>query len=259
MEYQRIIFEKKDGIGKVTLNNPKRLNALDMVMREELNIVLSRVAADREIKVLIMTGSGKAFCAGGDITVWESMTASAGRDRMKAGPQHIIHSMMDLEKPIIAAVNGAAAGAGFNIALAADIIIAADNARFQQSFAKMGLVPDLGGFYNLPLRVGVARAKEIMMTARLIDAYEADRMGLVERVVPAEQLMQEVSALATTFVTGPVRTYAMIKAALNLWPMNVRAYMEMEANMQAIAFSTKDFEEGRKAFLEKRKPIFTGE
>jgi len=97
------------------------------------------------------------------------------------------------------------------------------------------------------------------MTARLIDAYEADRMGLVERVVPAEQLMQEVSALATTFVTGPVRTYAMIKAALNLWPMNVRAYMEMEANMQAIAFSTKDFEEGRKAFLEKRKPIFTGE
>lgn len=259
MAYERLLFEKKDNIATVTMNNPARMNALDMIMRAELRSLLADVAADREIKVLVLTGAGKAFCAGGDITSMEGETAPSGRDRMKAGAQHIIRLMMELEKPIIAAVNGVAVGAGMNIALAADMIIAADNARFQQSFVKIGLIPDLGGFYSLSLRIGVPRAKEVMMTARFIDAKEADSLGLVNRVVPPEQLMQEAQSLAATLAAGPGRAYAMIKAALNLWPMNLQSYLEIEANMQAIAFVTKDFDEGRRAFLEKRKPEFTGE
>lgn len=259
MTYQSIIFEKKDNIGTITMNNPAKMNALDQVMRKELRSLLGEVATDREVKVLIITGAGKNFCAGGDISTMEGITAPAGRDLMKAGAQYIIRMMTELEKPIIAAVNGAAAGAGFNIALAADMIIAADNARFQQSFVKLGLIPDLGGFYSLALRVGAPRAKEIMMTGRFIDAKEADSLGLVNRVVHAEQLMQEAQSLAANLAAGPSRAYAMIKAALNLWPMNLQAYLEMEANMQAVAFATKDFDEGRRSFIEKRKPIFTGE
>jgi len=260
MAFERMIFEKKDHVAVMTMNNPERMNALDLPMRAEFKAIMGEVAADREVKVLILTGAGgRAFCAGGDITSMEGETAPTARDRMKYSSQPVVRLMMDLEKPIIAAVNGVAAGAGFNIAMAADMIIAADHVRFQQSFTKIGLIPDLGGFYTLSLRVGVPRAKEIMMTGRFIEAKEAEAIGLVNKVVAQDQLMAEAQALASTLANGPGRAYAMIKAALNLWPMNFQAYLEMEANMQAIAFATKDFDEGRRSFLEKRKPKFTGE
>jgi 2-(1,2-epoxy-1,2-dihydrophenyl)acetyl-CoA isomerase len=259
MSYETLLIEKKDHVATVTFNRPKQMNALDLVMREELKEVLADLKADSQVKVLILTGAGdKAFCAGGDIGTMANVTAPAARDRLRSVGL-ITKMMADMEKPIIAAVNGVAVGAGMNIALAADMIIASETARFRETFANIGLIPDLGGFYTLSVRVGMPRAKELMMTARFIEAKEAEAIGLINRIVPPDQLMKEVNALAANLAKGPSRVYGMIKTAMNLWPMNLQTYMELEANMQAVAFATKDFDEGRRSFLEKRKPEFTGE
>jgi 2-(1,2-epoxy-1,2-dihydrophenyl)acetyl-CoA isomerase len=258
MEYKTIILEKKDKIAKITLNIPDRLNALDLVMRAELKDAFIDIGRDPDVRVVLITGAGKAFCAGGDVGTMEGVTAPAARDRLK-NVQKLILLMTELEKPIIAAVNGFATGAGLHIALAADILIASENAKFRESFAMIGLIPDLGGFYFLPLRVGVLKAKELMLTGRLFDAQEAESIGLVNKVVPHGELEKEVMDLAHALAQGPSRAYAMIKSALNLWPMSLQAFLELEANLQSVAFATRDFDEGRRAFLEKRKPIFTGE
>ena len=258
MSYGEIIFEKRNKIAKVTLNRPESLNALNLTMRKEVKSALAEIAGDKDVRVMILTGAGKAFCAGGDITTMAGVKAPAGRDRLKDG-SNLVCMMMEMEKPIIAAVNGFAVGAGMHVAIAADFIIAANNARFRESFVNIGLIPDWGGFYNLPLRIGVAKAKEYMMTAKWIEANEAESMGLVNKVVSPENLMEAAESFATTLANGPARAYAMIKSGLNQAPMTFRQVLEMEANLQAIAFETKDFDEGRTAFLEKRKPNFTGE
>jgi len=258
MVYETLLFKKKDKIATVILNRPDQLNALDMVMRKELQSVLTEITNDKTIRVLILTGAGKAFCAGGDIKVMSSHKAPAGRDRIKFS-QQFIRLLLDMEKPVIAAVNGFAVGAGFSIALAADIIIASENAKFRESFVNIGLIPDLGAFYTLPLRVGIPRAKELMLTGRVIDAKEAESMGLVSRVVAQDKLIAETESLAAILADGPPRIHAMIKSTLNLGPMNSTAYLELEANMQSIAFETDDYAEGIRAFLERRKPVFTGE
>jgi 2-(1,2-epoxy-1,2-dihydrophenyl)acetyl-CoA isomerase len=258
MAYDTIRVERKEGIATVTLNRPQQMNALDLVMRKELISALTDLSGDASVRVLVLTGAGKAFCSGGDITTMDGVTAPAGRDRMKYVHQ-IIRLMMEMPKPVIASINGVAVGAGLNVALAADIVIASENARFRESFVNIGLIPDFGGLYTLPLRVGLPKAKELMMTGRMIEAQEAESMGLVSRVVPHDLLKEETDKLAAVFAQGPTRVYAMIKSALNLWPMSLQAYLELEANMQGIAFATKDFEEGKKAFRERRKPVFTGE
>ena len=257
MSYETIILTIQGPIARITMNIPDKLNPLDLVMREELKDAFRIVGADKAIRVVVITGAGKAFCAGGDITTMASLTAPSGRDRLK-NVQELIRLMTALEKPIIAAVNGFATGAGLHIALACDIIVASEKAKFRESFVAIGLIPDMGGFYFLPLRVGVPKAKELMMTARLFDAQEAAAMGLVNKVVPHEELEKEVDALADQLANGPARAYAMIKSPLNLWPANLQILMEVEANQQAIAFTTEDFDEGRRSFLEKRKPHFTG-
>lgn len=258
MEYKTIIVEKKEKIAKVILNLPDSFNALDLVMREELKDAFTGFSLDQDIKVVTITGAGKAFCAGGDVTTMKGVTAPAARIRLK-NVQKLIWLMRNLEKPVIAAVNGFATGAGLHIALACDLIIASENAKFRESFMMIGLIPDMGGFYSLPLRVGVAKAKELMFTGRLFDAREAESIGLVNKVVPHSELEKEVTDLAETLAQGPATVFAMIKSALNLWPMNFEASLELEANLQSVAFATKDFDEGRRAFLEKRKPEFTGE
>ena len=258
MSFKTLILERKTKIGAITLNRPERMNALDPTMREELQSVLGELAEDRQIRLVTITGAGKAFCAGGDIKSWEGITAPTGRDRVKKGSQ-IIKKIMEMEKPIIASVNGVAVGAGLHIALACDIIIAGEKARFQESFVNLGLIPDLGGFFNLSLRVGVPKAKELMLTGRMVEAKEAESIGLVNRVVAQEKLTQEVESLAAMMAEGPARAYGMIKSALDLWPMSRQAYLELEANLQAIAWVSKDFTEGKQAFLERRKPTFSGE
>jgi 2-(1,2-epoxy-1,2-dihydrophenyl)acetyl-CoA isomerase len=258
MDYETIILEKKNKIAKITFNMPETLNFLDLIMREELKDALTNISNDQAVKVVTMTGSGKAFIAGSDLKTMERITAPAGRDRLK-NVQKIIRLMTDLEKPIIAGVNGFATGAGLHIAIASDIVIASEEAKFREAFIMVGLIPDMAGFYFLPLRVGLPKAKELMFTGRLIEAKEAESMGLVNKVVPHSSLETEVMELAQNLADGPIRAYAMIKSALNLWPLNLQAFLELEANLQSVAFATQDFDEGRRAFLEKRKPKFTGD
>jgi 2-(1,2-epoxy-1,2-dihydrophenyl)acetyl-CoA isomerase len=258
VEYTTILTEKKDGILKITLNLPDKLNALDLVMREELKDAFLDARNDKSIKVVVVTGAGKAFCAGGDITTMQGIEPPAGRDRLK-NVQQLVRLMVELEKPVIASVNGFATGAGLHIALACDMIIASEKAKFRESFVMIGLIPDMAGFYFLPQRIGLPRAKELMMTGRMLNAEEASSMGLVNRVVPHEELEKETMELAQQLAKGPGRAYAMIKSALNLWPASLQTLMEVEANLQAVAFATKDFDEGRQAFLDKREAKFTGE
>jgi 2-(1,2-epoxy-1,2-dihydrophenyl)acetyl-CoA isomerase len=257
MESEYLLFEKKNHIAKVSLNIPETKNALNLKVREELLEVLETLRDDDSLRVLILTGTGGTFCAGGDIRTMEGVTPVAGRIRLKKG-QRLIKSMVELEKPVIAAVNGTAAGAGVSLALASDIVIASEGARFFVSFARIGLTPDWGQYYFLPLRVGIAKAKEMMLTGDPIGAEEAARIGMINRVVPQESLEREAFALAERLSHGPTQSYAMIKAALNRWPASLENFLEMESAMQAVAFGSEDFEEGRKAFLEKRTPRFQG-
>ena len=257
MEHGKVIFEKENRIAKINLNIPETMNALSLDVRLELLDVFTGVRDDDSIRVVVLTGSGKAFCAGGDIRTMEGVTAVAGRLRLKEG-QRLIKAMNELEKPIIAAINGVAAGAGLSIALASDILIASERAKFILSFVKVGLVPDWGEFYFLPLRVGIARAKELMFSGDDIDAKEAERIGLINKVVPHEKLEEEALSLATRLARGPSQAYAMIKSALNMWPASLGAFLELESAMQGIALSSQDADEGRSAFLEKRKPTFEG-
>ncbi len=257
MDFKYILFEIKDHIAKVILNIPEKLNALNLEVRAELLEAFGLVGGDDSIKVVVITGMGKAFCAGGDVSTMEGITPVAGRLRLKSG-QRLVKTMVELEKPIIGAINGITAGAGVSIALACDILIASEEARFVLPFTKLGLVPDWGQFYFLPLRVGIARAKELMFTGDMINAAEAERMGLVNRIVLGRKVVEEAMAFAERLARGPSQSYAMIKAALNRWPASLESFLELESTMQAVAFSSKDFDEGRKAFLEKRKPEFTG-
>lgn len=258
MSYKNILFEKQNQIAKITLNIPGKRNALNLEIRLELLEVLRELSDDSSIKVVVITGAGKAFCSGGDIGTMEGVTPVGGRVRLKKG-QRLIKAMVEMEKPLIASVNGIAAGAGLSMALACDFIIASEEAKFTVPFVRIGLVPDWGLYYFLPLRVGVSKAKELMFLGETIDAQEAGRIGLVNRVVAAERLQEEVYSLGRRLADGPGQAYSMIKAALNRWPSSLEAFMEMESTMQAVAFSSQDFKEGRKAFLERREPKFTGE
>jgi len=257
MAFDTILFEKDNHVAKITLHIPETKNALSLEMRAELIELFREIADDASVNVVVLTGSGNAFCSGGDIRTMEGIAAIPARIRLKKG-QRLIKAMTELEKPIIGAINGIAAGAGVSIALACDILIASENAKFTVSFVKVGLIPDWGQYYFLPQRVGLARAKELMFTGDVIDAHEAERIGLINRIVLPDKLEEEASSLARRFATGPGQAYAMIKAALGRWPANLETFLEMESTMQAVAFSSEDFDEGRRGFLEKRKPTFHG-
>jgi 2-(1,2-epoxy-1,2-dihydrophenyl)acetyl-CoA isomerase len=258
MAFETILFEKDNHIAKITLNIPDKLNPVNLAMRPELLEAFSAISEDDSIKVVVVTGAGRAFSSGGDIRDMRGVDPVPGRNRLKKA-QGFIKAMLGLEKPIIGAINGVTAGAGVSTALACDFIIASERAKFMLAFVRIGLVPDLGAFYLLPLRVGVARAKELMMTGDSIDAWEAERIGMVNKVVPHEKLEEEVYALADRFAHGPGQSYAMIKAALNRWPASLESFFEIESGMQAVAFSSEDSHEGRQAFMEKRKPEFRGQ
>lgn len=257
MEYKYLLFEKKDRIARISLNIPETKNALNLDLREELLSLLTGLRDDDAVHVVILTGTGTAFCAGGDLRTMEEVTPVAGRIRLKRG-QRLIKSMVELEKPVIAAINGTAAGAGVSLALASDMVVASEEAKFFITFSRIGLIPDWGQYYFLPLRVGITKAKELMITGDPIDAAEAARIGLINRVVPHDRLETEVYSLAERLAHGPTQSYAMIKAALNRWPASLDTFLEMESTMQAVLFNSDDFKEGRRAFFEKRAPRFKG-
>ncbi|MFZ0930849.1 MAG: enoyl-CoA hydratase-related protein [Syntrophobacteraceae bacterium] len=256
-EYKSLLVEKSGRVLKICLNKPESRNALDMEMGAELKKVLGSLSEDPQIRALILTGVGKAFCAGGDIRAMQvRMPDLAGRKRLKDF-HGWLKTLINLEIPVIAAVNGVAAGAGCSLAMACDVIFAAEDARFIHSFIKVGLIPDGGSLYFLPRMVGLPRAKELMFSGRAIEASEALTIGLVNKVVPADQLMPTVEELAGELAQGAGKAIALTKRLLNLsMSSDLESILEFEALAQDICFSAEDFNEGRKAFLEKRKPVF---
>jgi enoyl-CoA hydratase/carnithine racemase len=263
MTYKCLLYEVKDGIATLTLNRPERLNALGDTLREDLFDALSRGSADPEVRVIIVTGAGKGFCAGGDVKAMNE-AREAGRERslmekIAPGRDRTVLVMREAPQPIIAAVNGAAAGAGMNLALGCDIRIASTAAKFSQAFVKRGLHPDWGGTYFLPRLVGMARACELTFTGDVIDAAEALRIGLVSQVVPPEELMPAVHVLARKIAAGPPVAIRLAKRALyRNAESGLREALEFETFAQNACFETEDAREGIRAFVEKRAPVFRG-
>ena len=263
MTYKCLLYETKDGIATLTLNRPERMNALGDTLREDLLDAITRTAADPEVRVAIITGSGKAFCAGGDVKAMNEAKAT-GRERPlldKIAPSRdrTLLAMRDAPQPIIAAVNGAAAGAGMNLALACDIRLASTAAKFAQAFVRRGLHPDWGGTYFLPRTVGMARAAELIFTGDVIDAGEALRIGLVSRVLSPEELMPAALELARKIAAGPPIAIRLAKRALDRnAESDLRSALEFETFAQNACFDTEDAREGIRAFVEKRAPVFRG-
>ena len=261
MSPTHILYEITDRVAVVTLNRPEVMNAFGGTMREDLLQMLQQAEADKRVRCIVITGAGKAFCAGGDIASMAEMQAkndaSIIPQRMKVGGQ-VVNLIRSMSKPVIAAVNGAAAGAGVNLALACDMRFAAQSARFSESFVKIALVPDWGGTYLLTQLVGTAKAMELMMSGDRIDAAEALRLGILNRVCPDNTFRDEVMTFARQLANGPASTLAHIKRATYVGATGTLSdALQCEAQAQELVFLSDDAREGMRAFLEKRAPKFS--
>ena len=263
MTYKCLLYEVKDGVATLTLNRPERMNALGDTLRADFLDAITRTGADPDVRVMIVTGAGKAFCAGGDVKAMNE-AKETGRERPlldKIAPSRdrTLLAMRDAPQPIIAAVNGAAAGAGMNLALGCDLRLASSAARFSQAFVKRGLHPDWGGTYFLPRAVGTATAAELIFTGDVIDAAEAIRIGLVSRVLPPEELMPATLELARKIASGPPIAIRLAKRAIyRNAESDLRSALEFETFAQNACFDTEDAREGIRAFVDKRTPVFRG-
>lgn len=263
MVHQFIIVDFAAGVTRITLNRPDVLNSFNAQMARELRGALDDARADKTVRAVLITGAGRAFCAGQDLSDVPASTEGEAADlglHLRGTYNALIKAMRKLEVPVVCAVNGVAAGAGANLAIACDIVLASENASFIQSFSKVGLIPDSGGTFFLPRIIGLPRATALMMTADKIDARRAYEIGMVYRVCTAETLQDDAMALATQLAAMPTRGLGLTKRALNASLTNdLDAQLELEADLQTEAGRTHDFAEGVRAFLEKRKPNFTGE
>lgn len=249
--------EKQGPVTILTLSYPERRNALSMSLREKLGAALSKALADETCRVMVLTGEGDHFCSGGDISSFEGVNSINGRKRMQKTHQ-MVRLLMSSEKPIIAAVEGHAAGAGMCVAANCDIVVASTEAKFTCSFNKIGLLPDLGGLWSIPQRMGLGRAKLMLMTGRMIDAQTAQQQGLVEELCPPGTARDTAIKLAQEIALTAPLTNGLTKSALARGPMNVDELLNLEVELQSILFGSEDFIEGKTAFLEKRKPQFRG-
>jgi 2-(1,2-epoxy-1,2-dihydrophenyl)acetyl-CoA isomerase len=264
VEYEEIAYEVRDGVGWLRLRRPDKLNALTTRMAEEALDALTAARDDEEVRCLVITGEGRGFCAGQDLTEFTGGDGSGGApldvaEHLRSGYNRMIAAIVELPMPVVAAVNGVAAGAGLSLALACDVRIASDAARFLQAFVKIGLVPDSGSNWLLPRVVGYAKALELSITGDQIDAAEALRIGLVNRVVPAEEFESAVTEYAERMAQAPTRAIAATKELMGQsLRLTLAETLEREAVTQADLANSPDFAEGVQAFLEKRPPIFTG-
>lgn len=257
MEETVVLYEKIDGIAKITLNRPKALNAMNGELVKCLTARLSEAEADRDVRVIVLTGLGKGFCAGGDLSYLKELTNVIEARAFITEVGALVSQIQNIAKPVIAMVNGVAAGAGFNLAIACDIVFASDTARFAQSFVKVGLVPDCGGMYLLPKIVGIHKAKELMFTADLIGADKANELGIINRIVAGDQLEEETMAFAKKLLASAPIALGMVKKTLNgMEDMTLDNWLLHEADMQTLCMQTEDHREGIAAFLEKRAPQF---
>ena len=260
MSQSQILYEITDRVGTLTLNRPEVMNAFGGTMREDLLQMLRQAEADKNVRCVVITGAGRAFCAGGDIASMAEMQAkneaSVIPQRMKVGGQ-VVNLIRSMAKPVIAAVNGAAAGAGVNLALACDMRFAAQSAHFSESFVKIALVPDWGGTYLLTQLVGTAKAMELMMSGNRIDAAEALRIGIVNRVIPDDTFREDVIIFARQLASGPANTLAHIKRATYIGATGTLSdALKYEEQAQESVFLSDDAREGIRAFLEKRTAKF---
>lgn len=262
MNLEHILLEKVDHIATITLNRPEKMNAFGGLMRQEIVDVLDDVANDPEVRVVIITGAGKAFCTGGDVTEFASGTQQA-LSKQTPSERHAMSKAVlainSMEKPVIASVNGVAAGGGCNLALACDIIIASEKARFGQVFTRRGVHPDWGGIYFLPRLVGYAKAAELIFTGEVIGAEEAFRIGLVNKLVLHEQLVSATHELAERIAKNAPIPIAFAKRGLqNFHRWDLSQAVDYEAYVLEVVMKTEDITEGFSAFLEKRDPMFKG-
>ena len=260
MGYQTLLVERAGAFATITLNRPEARNAIDLVMRQELLSAMDEVEADEAARVLILTGAGGHFCAGGDVKSMRErrLTAAEGRARVESLNRMVLR-LVDFPRPTIAMVDGYAVGAGTNLALCCDLVVASDRARFGELFNKIGLVPDGGGTWLLSRLVGLARAKELIFTGEVFDAAEAARIGLVNRVVPAAELAAATRALAERIAIGPPNVLRLAKHMVNrAATTDLAAALDLEAYSQGLSIAADDHQEGIAAFFEKRPPKFTG-
>ena len=261
MAYRFILFEVDQGVARITLNRPDVLNSIHTAMSGEIRDALDRAEREREIRALLLTGTGRGFCAGQDLDeVRPGATTGDFAAHVRTVYNPLVRALRALEKPVVCAVNGVAAGAGANLALACDLVLAAEEASFVESFAKIGLVPDTGGSFFLPRLVGMARATALTMLAEKITAQQAVEIGLIYRVCPAATLQDEASKLAVYLAAQPTFGLGLTKRLLNAAGANdLDAQLELEAELQGAAGRSADYAEGVAAFLAKRKPVFTGQ
>jgi 2-(1,2-epoxy-1,2-dihydrophenyl)acetyl-CoA isomerase len=262
MNYSTIQFNKQDGYAVLTLSRPDSLNSFNQQMHQEVKDAFKLVRNDDEIRCLLITGAGRAFCAGqdlGDRTVTSSEQAPDLGESVENNYNPLIRAIMTLEKPIVCAVNGVAAGAGASIALACDIVLAAKSASFVQAFSKIGLVPDSGGTFNLPRALGLPRAKALALLGSKISAEQAENWGLIWQSVKDEELQQEALALVTHLASQPTMALGKIKILLNQSFNNpLHHQLELEKDAMRLLGQTQDYKEGVSAFMEKRLPSFRG-
>lgn len=259
MNYETIILERKGSIATITLNRPEKLNALNIKMIEELESAVLRILKDRSVRVLVITGAGRGFCSGADVSDMAQAPAPVETRYLTQTAHKIILALANLEKPVIAKVNGVAVGIGFSLALSADMIIASEKAQFGVIFSRIGLIPDGGSLFHLPRLVGPAKAKELIFTAKMFDAKEAERIGLINKAVPADALDNEVDTLTKQLAEGPTVAFGIAKKIINKGlSMDLSSVLECEAFGQTIAGTTEDAREGVMAFLEKRTAEFKG-
>jgi 2-(1,2-epoxy-1,2-dihydrophenyl)acetyl-CoA isomerase len=256
--FETILYEKQHGVATLTLNRPQALNAFVPQMNQEVLQALRDGERDAEVRCLMITGAGRAFCAGQDLKgrTPEQKGSLGASLRERYNP--MIRQIRQMETIVIAAVNGVAAGAGCNLALACDLRVASEEAKFIQSFIRVGLAPDSGGSFILPRLVGLSKALELLLLGDSIDAREAQRIGLVARVFPTDEFAASARLIAERVARAP-RSIGLIKRAVNHANLgNLENALEYEAHLQEIAGRSADYDEGVKAFLEKRMPVFTG-
>ena len=251
--YETILVKKQDGVLFLTLNRPEALNAIDMVMREEIKEALAQIVRDDEVRVVVVKGNGRAFCAGGDIKTMGTSAPNAGRTRLRN--VHILYkTLMTMDKPVIAAVNGYAAGSGLALACACDFRIVAKSAKFAASFINVGLVPDCGIFYNLPRLIGVAKAKEMTMLGQSFDAEQALNLGLVTKVVDDDKLDVAVNELAAQLASRSPIALALNKSVMSRsFELDLDAALEYEAYAQDVCMVSEEHKTAVASFLSKKK------